>query len=146
MTTDTQSPPSSLFHSSKTSLWSGRIVSWLTGLFLLLDAVMKLVKPDFIVKATEEAGLSPDTIVPLGVVLTVSSLLYLIPRTSVLGAVLVTGYLGGACATHVVLGDGWFEIFFPVVFGIMAWGGLWFIDRRVRAVLPFIHSSSPENG
>lgn len=140
MSTEPPADPQPSIGLSKASLWSGRVISWLTGLFLLLDAGMKLAKPDFIVKATEEAGLSPDTIVPLGVVLTLSSLLYLIPRTSVLGAVLLTGYLGGACATHVLLGHGWFEIFFPVVFGILAWGGLWFLDLRVRAILPVANS------
>lgn len=121
---------------SKASLWTGRVLSGLVGLLLLMDAVMKLVKPDFVVEATVEMGMSEGIIVPLGVVLLASSLLYLVPRTAPLGAVLLTGYLGGACATHVVLGDGWFEIFFPVIFGILAWGGLWFRDVRVRAVLP----------
>lgn len=125
---------------SRVSLWTGRVLTGLTGVLLLLDAVLKLVKPDFIVEATAETGISPEVIVPLGVVLFVSTLLYLVPRTSVLGAVLLTGYLGGACATHVVLGDGWFEIFFPVVFGILAWFGLWFRDIRLRALLPLTNS------
>ncbi len=129
-----------LSQTSKVSLWAGRVLSGLTGLFLLLDAGLKLAKPDFIVEATEKAGMSPNTIVPLGAVLFVSSLLYLIPRTAPLGAVLLTGYLGGACATHVIFGHGWFEIFFPVVFGVLAWGGLWLRDSRIRAVLPMLKS------
>jgi len=121
---------------STTMLWTGRIASALPALFLLFDAAMKLVKPEFVVKATTELGYSEDAIVPLGIVLLASTALYLIPRTAVLGAILLTGYLGGAVDVHVRQGDGAFEILFPVVFGIFLWGGLWLRDERLRALVP----------
>ena len=74
---------------------------------------------------------------PLGVVLLISTLLYAYPRTSILGAILLTGYLGGAVATHVRIGDPLFtHILFPVYLGVIAWGGLWFRDDRLQALLP----------
>ena len=83
----------------KAALWSGRVISTLPALFLLFDAVMKLVKP--------------------GIVLAGCTILYLIPRTTALGAILLTGYLGGAIAAHVRHEDGWFPIVFCVVFGAL---------------------------
>jgi hypothetical protein len=117
------------------ALWAGRVISLLPALFLLLDAVMKLVKPAFVVEGTVKLGYPEYVIVPLGVVLLVSTLLYLIPRTAVLGAILLTGYLGGAVDTHVHAGQGWFEILFPVLFGVLIWTGLVVRDRQVRAVV-----------
>ena len=75
-------------------------------------------------------------IVPLGIVLLTCTILYLVPRTAVLGAILLTGYLGGAVATHVRAGQGLFEILFPVVFGALLWGGLVLRDERLRELLP----------
>ncbi len=82
--------------STKGLFWGGRIVSALPALFLLMDAAMKLVKPEFVVQATVELGYSEESIRPLGIVLLACTALYLIPRTAVLGAILLTGYLGGA--------------------------------------------------
>ena len=121
---------------SKTRLWAGRIMSGLPALFLLLDGVMKLVKPEPVVKGTVELGYPENVIVPLGVVLLICTILYLIPRTAVLGAILLTGYLGGAVATHVRAGQGPFEILFPVVFGALLWGGLVLRDDRLRTLVP----------
>jgi hypothetical protein len=120
---------------SKGALWTGRIVSVVPALFLLLDAAMKLAKLDFVVDATAKLGYSEGVIVPLGVVLLVSTLLYLVPSTSVLGAILLTGYLGGAVATHVHHGDTPFEIVFPIIFGVLLWGGLVLRDARLRSLL-----------
>src|SRR5438874_4946655 len=120
---------------SKTRLWAGRIMSALPALFLLVDGAMKLVKPEPVVKATVELGYSEAVILPLGVVLLACTILYLIPRTAVLGAILLTGYLGGAVATHVHAGHGPFEILFPVVFGALLWGGLVLRDDRLRAAI-----------
>lgn len=92
---------------SKTTLWAGRIISGLATLFLMMDGVMKLFKPAFVVEATVKLGYSESIIVGLGMVLTLSTVLYMIPRTAILGAVLLTGYLGGAVATHVRVGNGW---------------------------------------
>ena len=117
-------------------VWTGRIVSWLTGSFLLLDAVMKLFKPAFVVDATVQLGYRESAIIPLGIVLLVSTVLYLIPRTAVLGAILLTGYLGGAIATHVRMGTEVFPIVFASVFGVLVWGGLYLRDPRVSALIP----------
>lgn len=123
---------------SSASLWTGRVLSILPALFLLMDAVMKLIKPEPVVKATVEMGYPESVLFGLGIVLLASTILYLIPRTSVLGAILLTGYLGGAVASHVRLGQGAFEISFPVLFGILLWAGLVLRNPRLRAVLPLV--------
>ncbi len=115
---------------------AGYILSALAALFLLVDGVMKLVKPAPVVEATTQLGYPETVIFPLGIVLLACTILYLIPRTAVLGSILLTGYLGGAVATHVRVGEGWFPILFPVVFGAMLWGGLYLRDERLRALLP----------
>src|ERR1700674_2238605 len=111
-------------------LWAGRIVSALPALFLLVDGVMKLFKPAVVVQATVQLGYSETVIVPLGIVLTACTVLYLIPRTAMLGAILLTGYLGGAVATHVRVGEGPFPVLFPIMVGVLVWGGLWLRDDR----------------
>jgi hypothetical protein len=121
---------------SNKALWTGRIIGLLPALFLLLDGVMKLVKPAPVVEATVRLGYSENVILPLGIVLLICTVLYLIPLTSVLGAILLTGYLGGAVATHVRAGEGAFPILFPVVFGMLLWGSLWLRDQRLRALIP----------
>jgi hypothetical protein len=122
---------------SKGALWTGRVMSALPALFLLFDGAMKLVKPDFVVEATVRLGYPESVILPLGVVLLACTVLYLVPGTSVLGAILLTGYLGGAVATHVRHEDTPFEILFPVVFGALLWGGLVLRDRRLRSLVPW---------
>ena len=121
---------------SKMMLWAGRIISGLVALFLLVDGVMKLVKAEVVVKTTLELGYPESVVVGLGVVLTACTVLYLIPRTSILGAILLTGYLGGAVATHVRVGEGLFPVLFPVVFGGLIWGGLFLRDDRLRSLIP----------
>ena len=121
---------------SKGKLWGGRIMSWLPALFLLVDGVMKLFKPAVVVEATVKLGYPENTILPIGIVLTVCTILYLIPRTAVLGAILLTGYLGGAVATHVRVGEGLFPISFPIIFGVLLWGGLYLRDNRLRTLIP----------
>ena len=116
---------------SKLRRWAGRIMSALPALFLLVDGAMKLVKPEPVVKATVELGYAETVILPLGVVLLTCTILYLIPQTAVLGAILLTGYLGGAVATQVRVGHGLFEILFPVVLGALLWGGLVLRDNRL---------------
>ena len=118
--------------------WAGRVMSAVPALFLLLDAAMKFVKPEPVLKGTAELGYSEGTIVPLGAVLLVSALLYVFPRTALLGAILLTGYLGGAVATHVRVGHLPFShTLVPVYLGLLLWGGLWLRDRRLRALVPF---------
>jgi DoxX-like family len=122
---------------SKTTTWIGYVLSALPALFLLLDGTMKLIKPAPVIEATVQLGYPESVIIGLGVVLLSCTILYLIPQTSVLGAILLTGYLGGAVATHVRVGDSLFSILFPVVFGILIWGGLYLRDERLRLLIPF---------
>ena len=121
---------------SKKMLRTGRIISALPVLLLLLDGVMKLIKPAPVVDATVRLGYQETVIVPLGIVLLVCTVLYVIPRTSVLGAILLTGYLGGAVATHVRFFEGVFPIVFPIIFGVLIWGGLYLRDQRLRVLIP----------
>src|ERR1700730_13879372 len=121
---------------SKKMLWAGRLISALPALFLLLDGIMKLVKPAPVVEATVRLGYPESVILGLGIVLIACTLFYLIPRTSILGAILLTGYLGGAVATHVRVGEGWFPVSFPIIMGVLIWGGLWLRDERLRAIIP----------
>lgn len=116
--------------------WASRIMSGLPALFLLVDGGMKLFKPPVVVESTLQLGYPESAIVGIGVVLLISTILYLIPRTSVLGAILLTGYLGGAVATHVRVSAVLFNIVFPVIFGALLWGGLWLRDRRLQNLLP----------
>lgn len=123
-------------HVSSGRLWGGRIMSWLPALFLLVDGVMKLFKPAVVVEATAKLGYAENTILPVGIVLTVCTILYLIPRTGALGAILLTGYLGGAVATHVRVGAGLFPISFPIIFGALLWGGLYLRNNCLRILIP----------
>jgi hypothetical protein len=121
---------------SKKRLWTGRVLSGLPIAFLLLDAVMKLVKPRVVVEGTTQLGYPESVILGLGILLLTCTLLYAIPRTSILGAILLTGYLGGAVATHVRVGNPLFShILFPVYLGVMIWGGLFLRDNRLRALI-----------
>jgi hypothetical protein len=120
---------------SKKSLWAGRILSGLAALFFLMDGTMKLFKPRVVVEATLQLGYPESAIVGIGFVLLACTILYLIPRTAILGAVLLTGYVGGAVATYVRVSGPWFNILFPVVFACFVWGGLYLRDKRLRSVL-----------
>lgn len=121
---------------TKGKLWTGRIITALPVLLLLMDGVMKLFKPAVVVNATMQLGYGQNAIVPIGMVLVVCTLIYLLPSTSVLGAILLTGYLGGAVATHVRVGGGAFPILFPVIMGVLIWGGLYLREPRVAALIP----------
>ena len=111
-------------------------MSGLPALFLLFDGIAKLFKPAFVVEGTVKLGYSESVIIPLGIVVTICTILYVIPRTAMLGAILLTGYLGGAVDTHVHAGEGWFRILFPVIFGVLIWGGLYLRDERLQALIP----------
>jgi len=121
---------------SKSSLWAGRILSGLLVLFLIFDGVTKAIKVPQVVQATVQVGFPESTIVGMGIALLVATALYVIPQTSVLGAILLTGYLGGATATNVRAGTGAFNTSFPVIFGVLVWLGLYLRDRRLRALIP----------
>jgi hypothetical protein len=121
---------------SKGTLWAGRIISALPALFLIVDGAMKLFKPAPVVEATVRLGYSENLIIPIGVVLLICTAFYLVPRTSVLGAILLTGYLGGAVATHVRAGEGAFPIVFPIIIGGLLWLGLYLRSPSLRVLVP----------
>ena len=124
---------------SRKRMWTGRVLTGLSAAFLVLDGGMKLFKPPVVVQATKQLGYPESTIVGIGIVLLACTLLYLIPRTSILGAVLLTGYLGGAAASNVRAEQPLFNIVFPVIFACIAWGGLWLRETRLTRVLPLKH-------
>jgi len=121
---------------SKGTVWAARIISGLPVLFLLVDGAAKLFKPAPVVEATVRLGYSESTIIPIGVVLIICTIVYLIPKTSVLGAILLTGYLGGAVATHVRVAEGLFPIIFPFIFGLLLWLGLYLRNATLRRLVP----------
>ncbi len=118
---------------SKKTLWAGRIISALPALMLLFSGVMKLAKPAAVTQEFARLGYSEGAALGIGILEIVCTVVYLIPRTSVLGAILLTGYLGGATATHVRIGDPFIA---PVVVGALVWLGLFLRDDRLRALLP----------
>lgn len=122
---------------SKKRPWAGYIISGLPVLFLLVDALGKFVKPEPVVTGTVELGYNESIILPLGIVLLISTILYIIPKTSILGAILLTGYLGGAVATHARVGSPLFtHMLFPVYLGVLLWLGLYLRDSRLRTLVP----------
>ena len=115
-------------------VWTGRVVSALPVLLLLMSATFKFAKPnDEMVKGMDHIGWRADQMFTLGIIELVCTLLYVIPQTSVLGAILLTGYLGGATATHVRVDDPWYA---TVIAGVLVWLGLFLRDARLRALLP----------
>jgi hypothetical protein len=122
---------------SKWMQWIGWGMSGLMIAFLLFDGVSKLVLESHVVEATAQIGYPLDIIRPLGVICLACTILYAIPRTSILGAILLTAYLGGAVASKVRIEDPLFgSVLFGVYFGILVWGGLYLRDARLRALIP----------
>jgi hypothetical protein len=122
---------------SRTALWAGRIVSGFAVLFLAFDAACKLLSLEMAVKTSAQLGWSADAIPTLGVIQLVCLVAYLVPSTSLLGALLWTGYLGGAVATHLRVGNPLFShTLFPIYIATLVWLGLWLREPRVRALLP----------
>ena len=119
---------------SKGMLWAGRIVSALVALFMIFDGTIKVMKTPAAVQGTSQLGYPASVVFPLGIVVLVCVALYAIPRTSVLGAVLLTGYLGGAVATMVRVQSP--QYLFPAVIGVVAWLGIFLRDGRLRALIP----------
>ncbi|MBS1805955.1 MAG: DoxX family protein [Acidobacteria bacterium] len=116
--------------------WTGRILTGLTILFMLFDAFGKFAKPIQVTDAFTRLGLPLSTSTTIGILLLVSTIVYAIPRTAVLGAVLLTGFLGGAVAIHLRAGSTTFEQVFPVIFGIVAWAGVYLRECGLRRVFP----------
>jgi hypothetical protein len=131
-------PPSQTFRHSKWGKWIGWGMSGLMIAFLLFDSISKLVLEHHVVEATTQIGYPLDVIRPLGVICLACTLLYAIPRTSILGAILLTGYLGGSIASKVRIEDPMFSsVLFGAYFGILVWGGLYLRDERLRSLVPF---------
>lgn len=120
----------------KKMLWAERVVSLLAALFFVLDGVLKVLKLAPAVEASINLGYPESAVFGIGFVLLGCIVIYLIPQTAVLGAILLTGYLGGATATHVRVGAGLFPIILPVVFGVFVWLGIYLRDERLRALVP----------
>src|SRR5262245_52851196 len=121
---------------SKKLFWAGWVLSVLPALLLLMSGVMKLVKPTAVIEGFVKLGYPESTATGIGIVELACTVLYLVPRTSVLGAILLTGYLGGATATHVRIGETVQALTGPVLMGVFVWGGLYLRDARLRALIP----------
>lgn len=114
-------------------------MSGLVILFMLMDSIMKFIKPQEVIDGTLALGFTEDHLITLGSLGLISTLLYIFPRTSILGAVLLTGYFGGAIATHVRLNNPLFtHILFTAYLGILMWGGLWLRNAKLKALFPVV--------
>jgi len=117
--------------------WTGFALSGLVIAFMAMDVTMKLMQLPIVAETGATLGWGTDTGLPLGITLLVCTVLYAVPQTSVLGAILLTGYLGGAVATHVRVDSPLFShVLFGVYLGVFLWAGLWLRDPRLRALLP----------
>jgi hypothetical protein len=122
---------------SKKAVWVGRILSGLVVLFLIPDGIIKFIKPAPVIETSAHLGLPLSVANTLGIILLICTAIYVFPRTSVLGAILLTGYLGVAVATHLRVGDPLFShILFPTYLGVLLWLGLYLRDSRLRALIP----------
>ena len=121
----------------KVMKWTGYGLTGLVVAFMAMDFSMKLMQLPIVISTTEGLGWSGDKARLLGIILMVCTVLYAVPQTSVLGAILLTGYLGGAVATHLRIDSPLFShVLFGVYLGVMVWGGLWLRDARLRALFP----------
>lgn len=124
---------------SRSRLWTSRILSTLTVLFLIMDIVFKFIRPipPQVLQSVAQLGLQPGLLTAIGILLLICTVLYVIPATSVLGAVLLTGYLGGAISLQVRVGNPLFGyVLFPVYIGVLMWAGLYLRESRLHALLP----------
>jgi len=127
---------------NRMQLWAGRFLSFVPALFLILNGMMTLAKPAPVVEGTLKLGYPESVITGLGLAALTSTILYLIPATSVLGAILLTAYFGGAVATHVRVGDPWFATLLPVLFSAAFWGGLWLRSPLLRSLIPLVRRTN----
>jgi hypothetical protein len=122
---------------SPSRLWSGRVLTTLPVLFLIFDSVIKLIRIDPVVDSFTQLGYNPNLSLTIGLIETLCLVLYIVPRTSVLGALLLTGYLGGAVATHLRIGSPIpSHVLFPIYVGALLWAGLFLREDRLLALLP----------
>lgn len=139
MTTPVVSKPQS---TSRAAVWTGRILQVILVLLLVLDAGMKVLKMDAAVKGSVQAGFSAAAVAPIGWVLLISLIVYIIPRTAILGAILLTGYLGGAVATNVRLSMPLGFDLMPAILGALVWAALFLRDERLRVMIPLRNYAS----
>jgi hypothetical protein len=118
---------------SKLALWSSYIMSAIPVFMLFMSAGMKISKAPMVMEGFTTMGFPPGVIVPIGVVELICTVIYIIPRSTVLGAILLTGYLGGAIVTHVRAEEAFIG---PLAFGVLLWGGLFLRDARIRDLIP----------
>jgi len=128
-----EAPSASPGLATRSARWAGRVVSALVVAFLAFDGISKALTVEPVVEATTRLGYPEGSVFGIGVTLLVCTALYAVPRTAILGAILLTGYLGGAVATQVRVEDPWF--LFPAFIGVLAWGGLFLRDGRVRTLV-----------
>jgi len=121
---------------SKGALWTGYVLGVIPALMLVMSAVMKFLKPPDVMTGMVQLGWEESHLLSLGILELACTILYLIPQTSVLGAILLTGYLGGVVATHFRVHDPLWHVLTPVFLGVMLWLGLYLRDRRLRALAP----------
>jgi hypothetical protein len=117
----------------KKLLWTGRVISAVPVLMLFMSAIMKLIKPPPVAEGFTHLGLPETLAIGLGILELVCTAFYLIPRTAVFGAILLTGYLGGAILSHLRVGDPFIG---PIIFGVLVWAGLFLREPRLRALIP----------
>jgi hypothetical protein len=121
---------------SKKTFWIGWVMSLLPCLMLLFSAAMKFAQPPEVIKSFEHLGWPANSASPLGILELACTVIYLVPRTAVLGAILLTGYLGGAMATHLRIHE---PVYMHILFGVVLWGGIFLRDPRLRALIPVRH-------
>ena len=122
---------------STKALWAGRILSGLAILFLLVDGIMKLANPAPVVEGMIRLGYPLSLTATIGIILLICVVIYAIPQTSILGAILLTGYLGGAVASQLRVGEPLFtNVLFPIYIAALIWGGLYLRDEKLRALIP----------
>ena len=122
----------------KGQLWTGRVLGIVAVLFLVFDGVMKLIRPESVLKASAPLGFTSDMLLGIGIALLACTALYVIPRTAVLGAAFLTAYLGGAVAVMVRFGMPAFELAFPILFAVVLWISLWLRLPQLRTVFPLV--------
>lgn len=115
-------------------VWTGRVISGLLSLLLLFSAVMKFIQPEAMIKDFAKFQYPEGILFPLGIIELASTILYINPRTAVLGAILLTGYLGGAIATHVRVSE---DVVGQVIIGVLVWLALFLRDARLRSLIPW---------
>jgi hypothetical protein len=122
---------------NKTTLWTSYILQGIISTMFLMGAVMNLMQSEMAVTQATEMGYPESSVVYLGIILLIAIILYIIPKTMVLGAILVTAWLGGAITTHIIHGDPLFNTIFPALIGVIIWVAIWLRNSGLKKVFPF---------